>query len=136
MTDTHPLTLVVEIPAAAVAQGATANTPATKVPFAATVTAVEYIAAAAITGAATNNRIVTLANKGAAGSGTTAVATKTFASGTNAVAAASTTVTLSATAADLVVAAGDVLQWQSTINGTGLADPGGLVRVTLSRNDS
>jgi hypothetical protein len=136
MTDTHPLTLVVEYPAAAVAQGSTANTPVTKAPFAATVTAVEYVTAAAITGANTNNRVVTLANKGTAGSGTTAVATLTFASGTNAAAAASTAITLSGTAANLLVAAGEVLQWQSTINGTGLADPGGLVRVTLSRNDS
>jgi hypothetical protein len=100
----------------------------------ATVTAVTFVPSAAITGAATNNRTVSLVNKGQTGVGTTVVATLTFASGTNGVANDELAVTLSGTPANLVVAAGDVLQWRSIANGTGLADPGGLARVTLSRN--
>jgi hypothetical protein len=39
------------------------------------------------------------------------------------------------TAANLVLAAGDVLNWNSLHVGSGIADPGGLVVVTYSRND-
>jgi hypothetical protein len=35
-----------------------------------------------------------------------------------------------------VVAAGDVLEWQSTHVGTGITDPGGLVKVTIDRTYS
>lgn len=103
-------------------------------PQAATVTAVTYAPVTAITGAATNKRDVSLVNKGQAGSGTTIVATLSFDTGINAAASDEKTITLSATAANLVVAAGDVLQWQSTHIGTGIADPGGLVSVALSPN--
>lgn len=112
------------------------NTVAMEAQFQGTVTGVTYVPSAAITGAATNNRTVALVNKGAAGSGSTSIASLTFASGTNASANVETAVTLSGTAANLNVAAGDVLQWQSTANGTGLADPGGLVRVTISRTSA
>ena len=103
-------------------------------PFAGTVTAVQYVPEAAITGAATNNRTVSLVNKGAAGSGSTVVATLTFANGTNATANNEVSLTLSSTAADLVVAEGDTLQWRSIANGTGLADPGGVAKVSVSRS--
>lgn len=136
MPDLHPFTRVVEeIVQPQSTAGSALTTILLRVPFAATVTAVEYIPVATITGAATNNRAVAVVNKGGNGAGTTTIASKTYASGVNATAAVSDTVTLSATPANLVVAAGDVLQWQSTANGTGLADPGGLVRVSLSRND-
>lgn len=102
--------------------------------FAGTVTGVQYVPEAAITGAATNNRTVSLVNKGQAGSGTTVVATLTFGSGTNATANNEVALTLSATASDLVVADGDTLLWRSIANGTGLADPGGLARITFSRS--
>lgn len=135
MPDTHPLTRTVELRVAAVGTAnATLNTPAHVVPFAATVTSVQYVADSGITGAATNNRAVALVNKGAAGSGTTSVAAKAYASGVNATALVPDTITLSGTAANLVLAAGDVLRWESTPNGTGATDPGGLIRITYSRN--
>jgi len=129
-----PLVRVIEqdVPAVSTA-GNSDDTVIGVAPFAGTVTEVKYIAEAAVTGAATNNRTVSLVNKGQAGAGTTTVASLTFASGTNAVANDDTTVTLSGTAANLVVAEGDTLQWRSVANGTGLADPGGLIRITLSR---
>lgn len=134
MTAPHVRTIEQDVPA--VATATSTNTTALEAQFQGTVTAVTYVPSAAITGAATNNRTVALVNKGASGSGSTTIATLTFASGTNASANVETAVTLSGTAANLVVAAGDVLQWQSTANGTGLADPGGLARVTLSRTST
>lgn len=102
--------------------------------FAGTVTKVEYVPEAAITGAATNNRTVSLVNKGQAGSGTTTIATLTFGNGTNAAANNEVALTLSGTASDLAVAAGDTLLWRSVHNGTGITDPGGLARITFSRS--
>jgi hypothetical protein len=102
--------------------------------FAGTVTKVEYVPEAAITGAATNNRTISLINKGQAGSGTTVIASLNFASGTNATANNEVVLTLSVTAADLVVAEGDTLLWRSLHIGTGITDPGGVARVTLSRS--
>ena len=131
---TFPLVRVIEesVPPAATAAGE--DTLLGQSPFPGTVTAVQYVPEAAITGAATNNRTVSLVNKGQAGSGTTVVATLTFGSGTNATANNEVPLTLSSTAANLVVAEGDTLQWRSIANGTGLADPGGLARVSVSRS--
>jgi hypothetical protein len=130
-----PLVRVIEsnVPAVSTA-GNSDDTVIGQAPFAGTVTDVEYIAEAAITGAATNNRTVTLVNKGQAGAGSTTVASLTFGAGTNAAANDDTTVALSGTAANLTVAEGDTLQWRSVAVGTGIADPGGLVRITLSRS--
>ncbi|MFD5566646.1 hypothetical protein [Streptomyces cadmiisoli] len=102
-------------------------------PFACTVTSVQYVPEAAITGAATNHRSISLVNKGQAGSGTTSVATLAFDTGVTAAANDEKTVTLSGTTANLVLAAGDTLQWRSVAVGTGITDPGGVVRVTISR---
>lgn len=112
--------------------GSDLNTNIWVVPSACTVTSVTYAPVTAITGANTNTRLVALVNKGTAGAGTTVVATIQYNSGVNAAAADENAVTLSATAADLNLAAGSVLQWQSTHVGTGIADPGGLVNVTTS----
>lgn len=131
---TAPLIRVIEEGVPAVAQGASDDTVIGQAPFAGTVTAVQYVPEAAITGAATNNRTISLVNKGQAGTGTTIVATLTFASGTNATANNEVAITLSATAADLVIAEGDTLQWRSVFNGTGIADPGGIARVSVSRS--
>lgn len=131
---TAPFSQYVErnVPAVSTA-GNSDDTVLGQAPAATTVTAVEYVPEAAITGAATNNRTVSLVNKGQAGSGSTVVATLTFGSGTNATANNEVALTLSATAADLVLAAGDTLLWRSVANGTGLADPGGVAKVTLVR---
>lgn len=97
-----------------------------------TVTSVTYAPVTAITGAATNTRSVSLVNKGQSGAGSTVIATIQYNSGVNAAASDENTVTLSGTPANLNVTAGDILQWQSTAVGTGIADPGGLVCVTVT----
>lgn len=108
------------------------NTQVYVAPRAATVSAVSYVPVTTITGANTNTRSVSLVNLGQAGSGNTVVATLQFNSGVNATAGQAKTITLSGTPANLNLAAGDVLQWQSTHVGTGIADPGGLVVITAS----
>jgi hypothetical protein len=101
-----------------------------------TVTAVTYSPDGTITGAATNNRTVSLVNRKQDGSGNTVIATLNFANGTNAPAGDEKAIPLSGTPANLVVASGDVLEWQSTHVGTGIADPGGLVKVAIDRTYS
>lgn len=97
-----------------------------------TVAEVTLIAASKITGADTNNRSVKLVNKGQAGTGSTVVAELEFAAGVDAGAAVPTNIPLSGTAGNLVVKAGDVLVWQSLHANTGIADPGGLVRIQFA----
>ena len=135
MADTAPFVRVIEsgVPAVSTA-GNDDDTVIAQAPFDCTVTAVEYVPEAAITGADTNSRTVSLVNKGQAGSGTTTVASLALTNGVNATANNERTITLSATAANLVLAAGDTLQWRSIHVGTGIADPGGIIRITVSRN--
>lgn len=135
MPDSAPYVRVIEadVPAVSTA-GNDDDTVITQAPFDCTVTAVQYVPEAAVTGANTNTRSVSLINKGQAGSGTTTVATLQFDSGVNAAASDEKSLTLSGTPANLVLAAGDTLLWRSLHVGTGITDPGGLVRITLSRN--
>lgn len=105
-----------------------------KVTEAGTVAAVTYTPVAALSGAATNTRTLNLINKGSDGTGTTLVATLALVSGVNLVAFDEKTITLSATAANLEVEAGDILQWQSLHVLTGITDPGGEVEVLIDRN--
>lgn len=132
---TAPLVRVIEqdVPAVGTA-GNDQNTLVCQAPFDGVVSAVEFVPAAAVTGANTNTRAVALVNKGQAGSGSTSVASLQFDSGVNASANNEKAVTLSGTPADLAVAQGDTLLWTSTHVGTGITDPGGLVRVTFSRS--
>lgn len=134
MPDTTPLIRTVEHTVPAVTIAADAETDLTEAGFAGTVTKVDYVAATAITGADTNSRTVVLVNKGAAGSGTTVVATKAFTNAFNAAADAATAITLSVVAGATTVASGDVLVWQSNHVGTGVVDPGGMVHVELTRS--
>ncbi len=97
-----------------------------------TVSSVTYVPLAAITGANTNTRVFNLVNTGQNGAGSTVVATLQMNSGVNASANQARTITLSGTASNLVVTAGDVLVWQSTAVGTGIADPGGLVSLSIT----
>ena len=101
--------------------------------FTGKVTAVTYTPEAASTGDNTNYRTYTLVNKGAAGAGSTVIATLAMTTGVDFVASDEKTITLSATAADLLVTAGDVLAWVSTPTASGLVDPGGFVRVKGNR---
>lgn len=109
-------------------------TVAFRAPFAGTVSAVTYAPLAAINGAATNNRTFNLYNKGQTGVGATVVATLNMANGVNAAASDEKTIPLSGTPANLVVAAGDILTWESLHIATGIADPGGLVTVEFTRD--
>lgn len=131
---TAPLVRVIEegVPAVSTA-GNDDDTVLCQAPFDCTVTAVEYVPEAAITGAATNHRTVSLVNKGQAGSGTTTVASLTFDNGVNATANNERALTLTGTTADRNLSAGDTLQWRSIHVGTGITDPGGVVRVTVAR---
>ena len=136
MADTAPYVRVLEadVPSVGTA-GNDEDTIVTQAPFDCTVTAVEYVPEAAITGAATNHRAFSLVNKGQAGSGSTTVASLAFDSGSvTASANNEKAITLSGTAANLVLAPGDTLLWRSVHIGTGITDPGGLVRITISRN--
>lgn len=109
---------------AATAAAADASGVYITAPYAGKVAGARIIAQAALTGADTQSRTVQLHNRGQAGAGTTLVASKAFTAGVNAAADDETALTLSATAADLVVAQGDVLEFTSLhIGGTGLAGP-------------
>lgn len=125
----------VEILQQAVPGQGTAGTDSTfvigKAPFAGTVTGASYTTSAAITGHAANNRTFSVINKGAAGAGTASVASVTSNASNSFTAYDEKALTLSGTAANLVVAAGDVLMFNSDANGDGVADPGGVVAVTI-----
>lgn len=134
MPDSAPLTRVEEKTVPAVAAGTDSEKNIITVPWAGTVTSVTYAPDTVLTGANTDSRTLVLVNKGQSGAGTTVVATKAFLSTVNAAADDQTAITLSVVAGATTVAAGDVLAWQSThVGSTGLADPGGLVTVELTR---
>lgn len=109
-----------------------------------TITDVEYVTnpyGAGITGAATNNRVITLNQVTIAGTSSptrtvTALAAVTFGSGTNAVAqgtAAPGPVPTPLTVSTTSFVQGAPLQVVSSVNGTGLADPGGILYVVYTR---
>jgi hypothetical protein len=134
MSSQAPLERILEVDTDAVAAGSDADKVIGAAPFAGTVTAVTYTPNATLTGANTDSRTLSVINKGADGNGTTSVASKAFVSGVNANDFDETVITLSGTPANLVVADGDILNFNSLhIGSTGLADPGGKVRVTISR---
>jgi hypothetical protein len=122
--------------APAVAGGSDATSNVGEAPFPGTVTEVSYIPDATITGAATNNRTLNLINKGSDGTGSTVIATLQFVNGVNIAASDEGLLTLSATPANLNVNQDDVLALQSLHVGTGIADPGGLVEVEISRTST
>lgn len=131
MSEKAPRTDAIETVVPAVTIAADDSTNIGRAPYAATVTAVTYTPEAAITGAPTDNRTFSLINKGQAGAGTTVVATR-IATVTLA-ADDENTITLSVVAGATTLVAGDVLEWASVHNASGVADPGGLVSVSLSR---
>jgi len=134
MADTAPLVKKLQANVPAVGATATADQNVGEAPVAGTVTGVSYTPEANITGADTDTRTLTLVNKGAAGAGSTVIATLAFTNGVNGTAFDEKAFTLSATAANRVVAAGDILAFVSTHAGSsGLADPGGLVQVEITR---
>jgi hypothetical protein len=121
----------------AVAAGADGTVNIGRAPFDGTITAVNYVPNATLTGANTDSRTLSIINKGQSGSGTTSVASKAFTSGVNAPASDETPLTLSGTAANLNVVQGDILAFVSThVGSTGLADPGGLVEIDITRTNA
>lgn len=127
-------TIQASAPNASTAAGADSSGKYVKAPFAGKVTGARVLASAAMTGANTDSRTIQLHNRGLAGAGTTLVASKAFTSGVDLVADDYTDLTLSATAADLVVAEGDVLEFTSLhIGGTGLAGPEFVGEVDFQR---
>jgi hypothetical protein len=116
------------------AAGADGVEPIARAPFAGKVESVTYIPRATLTGADTDTRTISLLNKGAAGIGTTSVASLGFTNGVDATGYKEKALTKSGTAPNLLVSEGDVLAVNSAHSGsTGLADPGGLVIVEISR---
>jgi hypothetical protein len=135
MTDQAPLTKKLTADTDAVSAGSDASLSIGPAPVAGTVTSVTYTpSGSGITGANTNSRTLKVVNKGQSGSGSTVVADLALTSGINATAFDEKALTLSGTAANLVVAEGDVLAFVSEHVGTGLADPGGEVQVKVSRS--
>jgi hypothetical protein len=118
------------IPAAA-ADDATAAQAILRAPHDGTVTEVTFVPDADLTGADTNSATLGVVNKGLDGNGTTVVASKAFTNTVNALDFDETTITLTATTADRAVLAGQVLAWQRTKVGTGLATPAGVVKVSI-----
>jgi hypothetical protein len=118
-----------------VAAASDANEPVGEAPFAGTVSEASYTPDAAVTGANTETRTISLINRGQDGTGTTVVATLALTSGVNLVSGDEKQLTLSAVAGATTVASGDVLAFKSTHSGsTGLADPGGLVQASITRS--
>lgn len=87
--------------------------------------------AAAVVANASNYRTFTLTNRGATGVGTTVMATYDT-STTGLVDNDETLMTLSATPANLVVAANDILEMVETVTGTGVAHGGYRVEVAIA----
>lgn len=113
---------------------ATADLTIGRAPFAGTVSRASLTSEANVTGATATARTFTLINKGADGNGTTTVATLALTTGVDLTDFNETDFTLSGTAANLVVADGDILALAETVAGAGTAHSGGLVTVELSRS--
>lgn len=96
-------------------------------PFNLKVTGVKWVPAAAVTANGTNYFTLTLRNR-TTGAGAALLAQRSYIA-TNSVAFVSESLTLEA-AANLLVAAGDVLTVEKLVTGTGLAMPDGVVQVT------
>ena len=145
---TVPFVTKITLDVTSMSAGAVMSAPIGPMPFAGVVTLVQYVPAqsqTADTAVAATLRAYCLYNRGPAGAGTTSLArahiTSLIASQT---AFGSTSGGLTdgiassiplTTTALLTVAAGDILEWESSTfsGGTGLRDVGGRVIVTLSR---
>jgi hypothetical protein len=103
-------------------------------PFAGTITAVELVLNAAVTGDTTNTRSFVLTNKGQTGVGTTSLATLALITNSNVAMFDAKPMVLSVVANALVVAAGDVLSLAQTVGAAGLAHSGGIARVVVARS--
>jgi len=134
MPDTAPLVNSARVPVPPQATAATDEPTVILIaPFDATVTRVSFTPEAAMTGVNTNNRFLRLRNHGSTGALGVTIAERELVAGQNPAAFDEYDITLSATAANRDVAQGDVLEWFSDAQGTGIADPGGVVTVEFTR---
>lgn len=129
----HPIQRTFTTRTAAVAGGSDATVSVAVAPFDAVIESVSYIPDATITGADTNSRTISAINKGAAGAGTTEAASLALTNGVNATGFDEKALNLSGTAANLNVSEGDVIAIKSLHVGTGIADPGGLVKIVFTK---
>lgn len=113
------------------ATAATAKVAIGRAPFAGKVVGSYWVPESAISGAASNNRYVEVQNAGSAGAGTTQVSIGTYTASVDAVAYDANALTASGTAANLIVAEGDVLTCVLGVNGTGLPAGRGQIVVEL-----
>jgi hypothetical protein len=136
MTDSAPLTRTLEATVPAATKEAVQDQVIGEAPFAGTVTAVSIVPEANGTANATNYRTFTVQNKGAAGSGSTAVAALPTDTPTtdDLKAFDEKALTLSGTAANLEVSAGDILAVVETVAAEGLAHSGYKIQVEVSRS--
>jgi hypothetical protein len=136
MTDSAPLSKTIEATVPAATKEATQDQVIGEVPFDGTVTAVSIVPEANGTAHATNFRTFTVRNKGAAGSGSTAIATLATDTPTtdDLKAFDEKALTLTATAADREVASGDVIAVVETVAAEGLAHSGYKVQVEITRS--
>lgn len=129
-----PYTKTIDVPVPAQATAATDETSfVARAPFDGGVSDVRFTADAAIIGVNTNNRTFQLINKGQAGAGAVVIASLAMPAGVNATAGDELTIPLSVVAGATDVVAGDILAWFSDAQGTGFADPGGLLSIDFGR---
>ena len=98
-------------------------------PFNAKIVAVKWIPKAAVTASGTHYFAMTVRNR-TTGAGTAVAATRSYVA-TDSVALTPEAVTLSSTAADLNLAAGDLVTVEKLNTGNGLAMPAGTVQISI-----
>lgn len=128
-----PLTGIFATDVDPAAAGVDASVVAFRAPYDSTVTRVSFAPLAAMVGVATNNRFLRLRNRGQTGALGVTVAERELVAGQNPAAFDEYDITLSATVGNRDVASGDILEWYSDQQGTGIADPGGRVLVEFTR---
>jgi hypothetical protein len=94
-----------------------------------TVSSVSIVPEANVAADATNNRTYRLVNKGQSGAGSTLIASHQTTTGGALTAFDEKALTLSGTAANLLVAAGDILAADETVTGTGQTHAGYTIKV-------
>jgi hypothetical protein len=132
-----PLGVILTIPIPSAAEEGDATVDLGVVPFAGVVASASYTSLAAYAESATLYQTHTLEDLGPKGEATTAVATLSTKEGgakkEKLVAGTPKALALSGTAANLVVAAGDVLKYKKIHTGKSAADTGGVLTVTIHR---
>jgi hypothetical protein len=120
----------VTVPVAAMTGATVDNEQAAFVaPFNLKITGVKWLPSAAVTANGTNFSVLSVRNRGAAGSGTALPASRSYAA-TNSAAWVGEDCTLSGTASDLLVNAGDTLTVQMIHTASGVVIPAGTVRIS------